>query len=187
MNKVYEIGRITKDLELKHGTNGGKSYVRFILAVKRKYKNAQNEYDSDFFVIKAWDKLAERLVQFQGKGSLIAVDGRLESGSYVDSQTQKTIYTTEIIAEDIEFLEPKSARTNANNNANVNNGNQAANNNGQQFNQNDYYQNQNDLPFPTGQLGGFNANNYNNGGQPFNNGGQQGQTPFFNGGGYPNY
>ncbi|RKJ75251.1 single-stranded DNA-binding protein [Butyricicoccus sp. 1XD8-22] len=181
MNKVTQIGRITKDLDLKQGTNGGKSFVRFQIGVKRKYKNEKNEYESDFFVVKAWGKLAERLVQYQGKGSLIAVDGRLESGSYTDPQSGKTIYTTDIIAEDIEFLEPKNARNNANNNANAN-----PNNNSGQFannNANSYYAG-NDSSFPPSDNGNYGAHNYNNQ-NPFNNGGQ---PPYGNNnGGFPIY
>ena len=167
MNSTQQTGRITKDLELKYTTNG-KPYVRFTLAVRSKRKNAQNEYESDFFIVKAWDKLAERLVQTQGKGSLIGVEGRLESGSYEDQQSGKRIYTVEIIAKDIDYLEPKNAREGA-----------SANDN--QFSQN----NSNNYQFGAGPslttqpgYGGYNPQQQNN-----DNNGQ----PYGNSGGYPRY
>lgn len=113
MNQNNLIGRITKDLQLK-STNPseknpeGKSYVRFNLAVKKR-----NGQDSDFIPIVAWGKVAENLVKYQGKGSLIGVSGRLESGSYINNENKK-VYTLEVNAEDIEYLESKNARDTTN-------------------------------------------------------------------------
>lgn len=177
MNNTQQTGRITKDLELKYTTNR-KPYVRFILAVRRKRKNAQGEYESDFFPVKVWDKLAERLVQTQGKGSLIGVSGRLESGSFEDPQSGKRIFTVDIIAEDIDYLEPKNAREGASANDNQSSQN---NSNNYQFGAGPSHSNQPGY-------GGYNPQQQNN-----DNNGQPQQPPYNfnanngNSGGYPRY
>ena len=105
MNKVMLIGRITREPELKHSQNGDVAIVRFGLAVNRKYK-VDGGQDADFPNIVAFGKTAEFINKYFGKGSKMVVEGRLQTGSYTDKEGHKH-YTTEVIAEDVEFAESK--------------------------------------------------------------------------------
>lgn len=105
MNKVILIGRTTKDIELKH-TQSGKEVVSFTVAVNRPFKNANGEYDSDFINCVAFGKLAEIISRNVYKGDRIGIDGRLQSRTYTDGNGNNR-YVTEMIVENIEFLQPK--------------------------------------------------------------------------------
>lgn len=105
MNKVIEIGRTTQSIELKK-TPSGKSIATFGIAVKRNYKNAEGEYESDFFNCVARGNLAEVICRFVKKGDMIAVDGRLQTRKYTDKEGNNR-YSTEIIVDNVEFLTPK--------------------------------------------------------------------------------
>ena len=109
LNKVILIGRITRDLELRH-TQSGIANVSFSLAVdkglsrqKREEFEAQGRPTADFPRVVVWGQMAENLARYCGKGSQIAVVGRIETGSYEDKDG-KTVYTTDIVAENVEFL-----------------------------------------------------------------------------------
>ena len=109
MNKICITGRITRDLELRQ-TQSGIANVSFSLAVdkglsrqKREEFEAQNRPTADFPRVVVWGQMAENLARYCGKGSQIAVVGRIETGSYEDKDG-KTIYTTDIVAENVEFL-----------------------------------------------------------------------------------
>lgn len=104
MNYVILIGNIGKDLELK-ATQSNISYCQFSLAVQRPFKNEEGESETDWFSIIVWRKLAENLVKYQGKGSKIAVQGRLSTRSYETESGMK--YITEIVADNIEYLSTK--------------------------------------------------------------------------------
>lgn len=115
MNKCCIVGRVTRDLELRH-TQSGITNVSFSLAVdknlsrqKREEFEAQSRPTADFPRVVVWGQMAENLARYCGKGSQIAVVGRIETGSYEDKETGKTIYTTDIVAENVEFLS-KSTR-----------------------------------------------------------------------------
>lgn len=101
LNNVILIGRVTKDIELQT-VGEGIAFARFILAVNRKY----NKDEADFINIKAWRKTAELCAKFLGKGSLVAIEGRIETGSYENSEG-RMIYTTDVVAEDVRFLDSK--------------------------------------------------------------------------------
>lgn len=105
MNKVIEIGRVTKDLELKQ-TTSGISVIEFSIAVKRAFKNANGEYESDFFNCVAYNKSAETISRYVKKGDQIGIEGRLQTRNYTNSEGRK-IYVTEIIVESFEFLQSK--------------------------------------------------------------------------------
>lgn len=105
MNKVIEIGRATKDVELKV-TPTGKSAVTFSIAVKRNFKNAEGNYESDFFDCTAFGKLAETISRYVHKGDMVGVIGRLQSRSYTDKSGNNR-KVTEIIVEELEFLQQK--------------------------------------------------------------------------------
>lgn len=102
MNQVSLVGRITKDPELRK-LQEGRVQTNFILAVNRNYKNQNGEVDADFVFCTAWGRLADNVVKYCGKGSLIGVSGRLQSRSY-QKEDGKRIYITEVIGEDVRFL-----------------------------------------------------------------------------------
>lgn len=105
LNRVVLVGRLTKDPELKY-TQSGVAVCRFILAVNRPFKN-EGEQQADFVSCVAWRKTAENTANFLKKGSLTGIDGRIQTGSF-DGQDGKRVYTTEVVAESVQFLEPKS-------------------------------------------------------------------------------
>ena len=100
MNKIFLIGRISKDLELRK-TKSDKSVCEFTLATNR----VGNE-DADFISCMVWNQQAENLCKFQGKGSLIAVFGELRTDSY-EIEGQKR-YKTYVLVNTIEFLSKKT-------------------------------------------------------------------------------
>lgn len=105
MNKVIEIGRSTKDVELKQ-TPSGTSVAELSIAVKREFKSASGEYESDFFNCIAYGKLAETISVYVKKGDMIGVVGRLQTRNYTNREGKK-VYVTEIIVESVEFLQSK--------------------------------------------------------------------------------
>lgn len=152
-NAVVIVGRITRDLELKQTTNGV-SNVRFSVAVNRPFaKKDGNEQQADFINCVAWRAQAENLVKYCGKGSLVAVQGSIQTGSYTDRDGKK-VYTTDIMANNIQFLDTKSSTNNGANNQNATPGqqfNNQAQEQSQSFNQQPSYNNasvsESDLPF----------------------------------------
>lgn len=118
MNRVDLIGRLTKDLELRRSNNGN-SVIRFTLAVDRRFKQPGGP-EADFISCVAFGKTAENMARFLHKGSLIAVEGRIQTGSYMNQQQQR-VYTTDIVADSVTFLETrKSQGFNDNNGFNQN-------------------------------------------------------------------
>lgn len=105
MNKVILIGRTTQDIELKRMTNGDE-VTTFNIAVNRSFKNANGEYDTDFFPCVAFKKLAETISRYVKKGDLVGIEGRLQARSYTDKDNIKR-YVTEVIVDNIDFLQPK--------------------------------------------------------------------------------
>lgn len=106
MNRVDLIGRLTKDLEIRRTANGN-SMLRFTLAVDRRYKQP-GQPEADFIFCVAFGKTAENMARYLHKGSLISVEGRIQTGSYMNQQGQR-VYTTDVIADNVQFLEPKRA------------------------------------------------------------------------------
>lgn len=105
MNKTILIGRNTKDIEQKQTTNGS-TVVEFSIAVKRAFKNANGEYESDFFNCVAFSKLAETISKYVKKGDMVGVEGRLQTRNYTNKEGKK-VYVTEIIVENVDFLQAK--------------------------------------------------------------------------------
>ena len=97
MNKVIIVGRLARDPELRT-TNTGKSVATFSLAVDRRFKQ-EGQPTADFFNIVAWGRQAEVICQYLGKGSQIALTGRLQSRSY-DAQDGSKRYVTEVVLEE---------------------------------------------------------------------------------------
>ena len=105
MNKVIEIGRNVKSVELKQ-TSTGKPVVEFCIAVKRDYKSASGEYESDFFNCVSYGKTAELISRYVNKGDMIGIEGKLQTRNYTNREGKK-VYVTEIIVENVEFLQTK--------------------------------------------------------------------------------
>ena len=112
MNSVQLIGRLTRDPEIRY-TDGGVSIARFGLAVDRRFKQ-ENGADADFINIVSFGKTAEFIEKYFHKGMKVALNGRIQTGSYTDKDGKK-VYTTDIVAENVEFCESKG--TSANNDA----------------------------------------------------------------------
>lgn len=124
INRVVLVGRLTKDPEFRT-TPSGVSIANFTLAVNRTFTNAQGERESDFINVVVFRKQAENVNNYLFKGNLAGVDGRLQSRSYENNEG-KRIFVTEVVADSVQFLEPKG-----NNNQNVSQGQQTGNNNQQ--------------------------------------------------------
>ena len=105
MNRICLIGRITKDLELRY-TPSNKAVCDFTLAVNRDKENA------DFINCVVWEKQAENLKKYQGKGSLIGLDGQLRCESF-EKKDGTTGYKTYVFVNNIEYLENKKAEEKA--------------------------------------------------------------------------
>ena len=102
MNKWIGCGRITKDIEIRY-TQSGKAVAGFSLAINEGYGEKKR---TEYVDCVAWEKLAENLAQYQSKGSLVLVMGRLQKRSY-DAQDGSKRYVTEVVAQDIEFMGSK--------------------------------------------------------------------------------
>ena len=108
MNKVMLIGRITKDIELRKTANAN-SVISFTLAVNRRLGGSQ-EQQADFINCVAWNRTADLMNQYLHKGSMIAVEGRIQTRNY-ELEGQR-VYVTEVVADNVQFLEPKSVAAN---------------------------------------------------------------------------
>ncbi|WP_251554422.1 single-stranded DNA-binding protein [Neobacillus muris] len=107
MNRVVLVGRLTKDPELRY-TPSGVAVATFSLAVNRPFSNQQGERETDFINCVVWRKPAENVANFLKKGSLAGVDGRIQTRNY-EAQDGRRVYVTEVLAESVQFLEPKNA------------------------------------------------------------------------------
>ena len=105
MNRVMLIGRLTAKPELRY-TNANLPYTRFNLAVNRTFSNAQGQRETDFISVIVWRKQAENVCNYLDKGSLVSVEGRIQTGSY-DAQDGSKRYTTDVVADNVQFLESK--------------------------------------------------------------------------------
>ncbi|MHC5298490.1 single-stranded DNA-binding protein [Listeria welshimeri] len=127
MNRVVLVGRLTKDPDLRY-TPAGAAVATFTLAVNRPFTNQQGEREADFINCVVWRKPAENVANFLKKGSLTGVDGRVQTRNY-EGNDGKRVYVTEIVAESVQFLEPKqnavegSTPNNNQNEANYSNNN----------------------------------------------------------------
>ena len=108
MNKVVLVGRLTAKPELRY-TPQNTAYTRFSVAVNRNFTNADGKRDADFINVVAWRKQAETISKYFDKGNLIALEGRLQTGSYDDKDGNKR-YTVDVALDNFEFVESKAAR-----------------------------------------------------------------------------
>jgi len=105
LNQIVLVGRIVRDPELRYGKSGV-AVTTFTLAVDRRFKNAQGEREADFIQCKAFKQLGELVANYLGKGKQAAVSVSLQLSSYTDKEGIKK-YSTDVIADDIQFLSPK--------------------------------------------------------------------------------
>ena len=106
MNRVMLIGRLTAKPELRY-TGSNVPYARFSLAVNRTFNNQNGERETDFINIIIWRKQAENVCNFLDKGSLVSVEGRIQTGSFNDKDGNKR-YSFDVVADNVQFLESKS-------------------------------------------------------------------------------
>ena len=119
MNKVFLVGRLTRDPELRYGANNN-AVMRTAIAVDRTFANQNGEREADFINITAFGNRAETMKKYLTKGSQIAVSGRIQTGSY-DDKDGKRVYTTDVIIDEFQFLDSKGSR-NVENTGNSNEG-----------------------------------------------------------------
>ena len=103
MNKVSLIGNVTKELELKSYNQSKGAYVRFTLAINN-YNGKAKESSVNFINVVAFGNKAETLSKYVTKGRKLAIDGRLNTGSYTNEQGEKK-YTTEVMLSDFYFVD----------------------------------------------------------------------------------
>lgn len=107
LNRALLVGRLTRDPELRR-TGSGKAVTSFNLAVERNFKS--DDQEADFISCVCWGKIAENTERYCSKGSMVSVDGRIQTRNYENNRGQK-IYVTEVIADSVQFIQ-----TNKNNN-----------------------------------------------------------------------
>jgi single-strand DNA-binding protein len=105
INRAVLVGRLTKDPELRY-TNSNIAVATFTLAVDRGFKNAQGEKETDFIPIVVWKKSAENVAKYLNKGSLVGVDGRIQTRNYEAADGTRR-YITEVVADSVKFLDSK--------------------------------------------------------------------------------
>lgn len=108
MNKVILMGRLTRDAEIRYSQGESSTAIaRFTLAVDRRFHRDNEEQSADFIGCVAFGKTAEFLEKFGHKGTKFVLEGRIQTGSYTNKDGQR-VYTTDVIAENVEFAESKS-------------------------------------------------------------------------------
>ncbi|MFR0607969.1 single-stranded DNA-binding protein [Limosilactobacillus balticus] len=155
LNRAILTGRLTRDPELRY-TTSGTAVVQATIAVDRQFKNQQGEREADFINLVIWRKVAENFANFTHKGSLVGIDGRIQTRTYENKQGQR-VYVTEINVDSFSLLEPRQENNQQPNN---NYSSQAPNNNARNATSNSPQQNQNA------------QSNYGNQNNDFGNGGQ---------------
>lgn len=106
INRTVLVGRLTRDVELRYTANGN-AVASFTVAVNRTFTNSQGEREADFINVVMWRKAAENFANFTHKGSLVGIDGRIQTRTYENDQGNR-VFVTEVVAENFSLLEPKS-------------------------------------------------------------------------------
>ncbi|MEF3304275.1 single-stranded DNA-binding protein [Paenibacillus sp. GYB003] len=131
MNRVILIGRLTRDPELRY-TPSGVAVTQFTLAVDRPFTNQENKREADFIPIVSWRQLAETCANYLRKGRLTAVEGRLQVRSY-DNNEGRRVYVTEVIADNVRFLESPNRESGGSNQHSTGAGNTSRRNDADPF------------------------------------------------------
>ncbi len=142
INNVVLTGRLTKDVDLRY-TGTGTAVASFTLAVNRQFKSQSGERETDFINCVMWRKSAENFANFTRKGSLVGIQGRIQTRNY-EGNDGKRVYVTEVVADNFTLLESQNkdgkATNNgerANNQGNSNNRTQTSNNGFNDYNSNE--------------------------------------------------
>lgn len=106
MNRVCLVGRLTAKPELRY-TGSNVPYSRFTVAVNRTFSSNNGERETDFINCIIWRKQAENVCNYLNKGSLVSVEGRIQTGSYDDKDGNRR-YTTDVVADSVQFLESRA-------------------------------------------------------------------------------
>ena len=131
INRVVLVGRLTKDPELAYTPNGI-AVAKFTLAVNRTFSSQSGEREADFINCIVWRKQAESTANFLHKGSLAGVEGRIQTRSF-EGTDGKRVFMTEVVADSVQFLEPKRDNEEQSNGQRSNQGNQNAPSNQRQY------------------------------------------------------
>ena len=115
MNKVFLIGRLSRDPELRH-TTSGMPVCQINVAISRPVSQGR-EPETDFINVVVWNKQAENVAKYLAKGRQIAIEGRIQTRNYDNNEGKKT-YVTEVIASNVEFLGSANDNNRANTNSN---------------------------------------------------------------------
>lgn len=110
MNRILMTGRTTAKPELRY-TQSGVGVVNFTLAVNRKFRNENGDFDADFISCVAFRKTAETIAEYIEKGDLLGVEGRIQTRNYENQNGQK-VYVTEVVVDQIDFLQARKEKTN---------------------------------------------------------------------------
>ena len=113
-NRVVLIGRLTKDPELRY-SNSNIPMLYFSVAVNRTFTDQNGQRQADFINCVAFRKQAENMARFLGRGSQVAVEGRIQTRNY-QGKDGNTVYVTEVVAESVQFLESKNSSHSRQNN-----------------------------------------------------------------------
>jgi len=190
INRSVLVGRLTRDPELRY-TSGGAAVASFTLAVNRSFTNQNGEREADFINCVIWRKAAENFANFTHKGSLVGIDGRIQTRNYENQQGQR-VYVTEVVVDNFSLLESR-AESERHQTANGGNGGNAGYNNNNGYNRQDQNaapqqssSNNNNNPFgngaptsatstnaPAGNNGAPTSGSNNNQADPFANNGDQ--------------
>ena len=109
INRVVLVGRMTRDPELRR-TSSGAAVTGFSLAINRNYQSASGEQQTDFINCVVWNKVAENVERYCSKGSLVGIEGRIQSRQYdVQDGTKRTV--VEVVCDSVQFLETKNNNT----------------------------------------------------------------------------
>lgn len=111
LNSVSLTGRLTRDVDLRY-TQSGTAVGSFTLAVDRKFKSKNGERETDFVNCQIWRKSAENFANFTKKGSLVGVEGRIQTRTYDNAQGQK-VFVTEVIVDNFALLESRQTSQNS--------------------------------------------------------------------------
>lgn len=105
MNKVCLVGRLTAKPELRY-TGSNVAYTCFSVAINRTFNNAQGQREADFINVIVWRRAAENVANYLDKGSLVSVEGRIQTGSYTDKDGNKRT-SFDVVADSVQFLDSR--------------------------------------------------------------------------------
>ena len=117
MNKCMLVGRLTRDPEIRYTQGENASCIaRFSIAINRRFKNAEGNYDADFINCVAFGQGGEFIEKYFKKGMAIGISGRIQTGNYSNKDGVK-VYTTDVVVEEAEFVESKGSNNSSENTA----------------------------------------------------------------------